>query len=131
MDLLISSSCHDTILAHAISSYPEEGCGLLIGKANRIVRMRPMTNISPNKRKKYLLDPLELIAVEDELTDEEIVGIYHSHPDHPSKPSETDLKMAWPNLSYVIVSVYNMEIQDIQCWKIDNDILKEEKLVKI
>jgi proteasome lid subunit RPN8/RPN11 len=94
------------------AAYPHETCGLLLGREEglrRVVaRVFPGRNLEAQRlRDRYVLDPRDFIAadVEASRVGEDILGVYHSHPDHPSQPSATDLERAQPVWSYVIVSV--------------------------
>lgn len=116
------------ISSHGEYTFPEECCGILIGEyeddqpiVKEIRRMRNTNKGSRNTR--YNMDPLELITLEKELDDKglEMLGIYHSHPNHPSRPSETDLKFAWPNLSYIVLSVQDGTAAKISSWRLDID----------
>jgi proteasome lid subunit RPN8/RPN11 len=93
-------------------SYPEECCGALVGRASEgqksVLMTRPFANGHANEReRRYYVGPdayreAEAWARQQGL---DVVGIYHSHPDHPARPSEFDREHAWPWYSYVIVSV--------------------------
>lgn len=94
-------------------SYPYECCGVLLGQVDgderRVQAIAPSANArtdSPQNR--YLIEPRELIRVQREAREQglDIIGFYHSHPDHPAQPSPTDLEEAhWLGCSYVITSV--------------------------
>ena len=51
----------------------------------------------------------------------ELLGFYHSHPDHPARPSETDLAQAWPNLTYIIIAVREGRPEDLRFWRLRED----------
>ncbi|MFP8955324.1 desampylase [Natrialbaceae archaeon A-CW3] len=96
----------------ARAAAPEECCGVLGGRfdanRSRVDSRYPTRNVATEPRREYRIDPEEQLAVFEELEDrgEEIVGFYHSHPRGPFAPSETDVAgAAWPNRSYVIVSL--------------------------
>ena len=101
---------------HAGRDYPHECCGFLVGGAGRrggqkrivIEEARPTENLNQERaRDRYEIDPRAFQRLQDSLkgTDQEVVGFYHSHPDHPSGPSITDLKRFWEGMIYVIVGV--------------------------
>ncbi len=95
------------IVAHAREGWPEEVCGLISGKDGAPVAVHRGRNISPTPRVAYELDH-ETLALLMQLEDEglELVGIYHSHPQGPEGPSETDVRLAYyPEAVYVIVSL--------------------------
>jgi proteasome lid subunit RPN8/RPN11 len=108
-------------------TYPEEACGLLVGRdlAEGVVVTRVVE--SPNVRKdrmrdRFEIDPQIRIAVERSLRDgpERLVGHFHSHPDHPARPSSTDLEMAFePNLIWLIVAVAEGRAVDINAYRLD------------
>lgn len=113
--LRISQDVLDQIRRHGEETYPHECCGVLLGQADaerdlreisRIVRAGNTRADSPQNR--YNIDPRELIAAQRLARErgEDIVGFYHSHPDHPARWSQTDFSEAhWYGCSYVITSV--------------------------
>lgn len=111
--LKISQSHYDALRRHGEETYPHECCGVLLGQMDgdtRIVtsvaRCGNTRDDSPHNR--YSIDPRELVRIQREARErgEDIVGFYHSHPDHPAKWSSTDLAEAhWIGCSYVITSV--------------------------
>ena len=110
--LKISPSDYDTIRRHGEETYPQECCGILIGTLEgdtRTVRGTiPCNNISDSPQTRYDIDPRELIRAQRDAHDRglDIVGFYHSHPDHPAQWSPTDLDQAhWIGCSYVIIGV--------------------------
>ena len=123
---------------HMESSYPNECCGLLIGTSDGQTRVahtfRKCRNLNTERaHDRYEMDPLCMLQAQREFESGpwDIVGIYHSHPDHPSRPSQTDTDRAWPNWSYIIVSVQKGTVASAQSWVL-NDVEKkfyEEPLV--
>jgi proteasome lid subunit RPN8/RPN11 len=111
--LKIEKSHYEALRRHGEETYPHECCGVLLGTMNgeqRIVtstaRCGNTRNDSPHNR--YHIDPRELVRIQREGRErgEDIVGFYHSHPDHPAQWSSTDLAEAhWFGCSYVITSV--------------------------
>jgi proteasome lid subunit RPN8/RPN11 len=113
--LKISYHLLNEIRRHGEETYPHECCGVLLGQADlqndvrevsRVVRASNTRADSPRNR--YNIDPRELIAAQKMAREagEDIVGFYHSHPDHPARWSQTDLAEAhWIGCSYVITSV--------------------------
>ncbi len=106
--------------------YPLEACGLLIGRMApdgwRIDEARAVANLSPERAAdRFQLDPNAYRATDRALrgTDREIVGIYHSHPDCPARPSPTDLEHAWEGLAYIIVSVCGGSTAELRCWALN------------
>jgi proteasome lid subunit RPN8/RPN11 len=114
--LKISDSAYAAVRQHGEETYPYECCGVLLGRfgddgtrtVTRVVRCGNTREDSPHNR--YNIDPKELIPIQREGRErgEDIVGFYHSHPDHPAQWSPTDLAEAhWIGCSYVITSVEN------------------------
>jgi proteasome lid subunit RPN8/RPN11 len=111
--LKIPQSHHDALRQHGEETYPNECCGVLLGRMDgdervvtSIARCGNTRDDSPHNR--YNIDPKELIRIQREGRErgEDIVGFYHSHPDHPPLWSPTDLAEAhWFGCSYVITSV--------------------------
>lgn len=112
--LKISETTYAALRHHGEETYPHECCGVLLGRfeddgsktVTRAVRCGNTREDSPQNR--YNIDPKELIHIQREGRErgEDIVGFYHSHPDHPAQWSQTDLAEAhWFGCSYVITSV--------------------------
>jgi len=112
--LRLSQSSFDQLRRHGEQTYPHECCGVLLGRfeddgAKTVTRVVPAGNTrddSPHNR--YNIDPKELIRIQREgrTQGEDVVGFYHSHPDHPAQWSQTDLAEAhWFDCSYVITGV--------------------------
>jgi proteasome lid subunit RPN8/RPN11 len=110
--LKISQSDYEKLRSEAERSYPHECCGILLGSVSNGVRIvthtvscENMSNDAPGRR--YSIDPHEIISAMKlaRTRGENVVGFYHSHPDHPAQPSATDLAEAhWLDCSYVITS---------------------------
>ena len=121
------------------ASFPNECCGLLIGTTDTdnnhtVYAFRTCKNLNQERaRDRYLIDPLEYRHAEQEFEKGpwDIIGIYHSHPDHPSRPSQTDTDRAWPVYSYVIISVQQGTVAGAQSWVLDESEKKfyEEPLL--
>ena len=116
MALRIGKSEWEQLRWHGEETYPYECCGVLVGQigddgmkeVQAIVRCQNQR--SDSLRNRYGIDPLQLVRVQREARecDQDIVGFYHSHPDHPARWSQTDLAEAhWTSCSYVITSVMN------------------------
>jgi proteasome lid subunit RPN8/RPN11 len=135
MSILLDENVRSAIARQAEKSYPEECCGFLLGRerpARRVLSIRPARNISTEmRRRRFVIDPLEYMSVERELRNQELelVGIYHSHPDHPAVASEHDQASALPWFSYVIASVSADGTGDIRSWRLDEQReFKEERV---
>jgi len=113
------------IEAHASETYPEESCGFLIGRATeprRVVEARRARNTATEeRRRRYTVDPLELLRADDAARARQLdlIGIYHSHPDHPAVPSEFDRSHAASWYTYVIVSVERGTPKEATAWTFD------------
>lgn len=124
-----SSDVLDAVRRHARETYPEECCGLLLGRPvdgqNDVVAARPVENRNENRRvDRYVIDPEDYRKIDREARGAglDVVGIYHSHPDHPAEPSSTDLKQAtFPGYTYVIVSVRDGQAADLTAWTLSPD----------
>jgi len=111
--LKFSQSIYAAIRRHGEETYPHECCGVLLGQMDGDVRIvtsaaRCGNTRSDSPQNRYNIDPKELVRIQREGRDrgEDIVGFYHSHPDHPAQWSQTDLAEAhWIGCSYVITSV--------------------------
>jgi proteasome lid subunit RPN8/RPN11 len=119
----IPASVLREIYDHTEASYPHECCGLMVGTLdgeNKMVHtFRKCRNLNTERaHDRYQMDPLCQLKTEREFADSpwSIIGIYHSHPDHPSRPSPTDLDAAHPVYSYVIVSVQKGTVAKAQSW---------------
>ncbi|MBI3111799.1 MAG: M67 family metallopeptidase [Ignavibacteriales bacterium] len=125
------------IKAHASATYPEECCGVLFGEegeSGKIVReILDIPNAKEeNRERRFLITPEEYRRSEQEAErlGLEVLGFYHSHPDHPARPSQFDLEHAMPWWSYVIVSVKKGMPADVTSWSLDDDRreFREEKI---
>jgi proteasome lid subunit RPN8/RPN11 len=120
------------------SAYPEEVAGLLLGVVNgacrRVVEILPLPNVREDaaRHNRYLLSPQDYLKGEQEAMHLglDVVGIFHSHPDHPSRPSEFDRQWAWPNFSYLITSVMKRKAIESRSWRLAEDRSKflEERI---
>jgi proteasome lid subunit RPN8/RPN11 len=131
--LTLGPGVADAIQSHGRETYPHECCGALLGKdgvANATVPLPNTTEEGPRRR--FLVRPGDYQQAERAAADagRELLGFYHSHPDHPARPSQYDLDHAWPSFSYVIVSVLTGEPGDLRSWtlKDDRSALEEETL---
>ena len=114
---------------HGVRAYPDECCGILLGRdddGRRVVeRVRPTENVFEDvteRRHRFSIDPLELLRAESDSSGGSLVvlGFYHSHPDHAARPSEFDRSRAWPFYSYVIVSIQSRQAVDMTSWVLDD-----------
>lgn len=129
MKLSMPGSILKRIEQHAIASYPHEGAGVLLGTVRSglvvIENLLPMENTFEEslRNRRYQIDAqsmmqAELAAEEQEL---EVVGIFHSHPDHPARPSEYDREHSLPWYAYIITSVNNGIAGESRAWRLRDD----------
>ncbi|NEU80414.1 M67 family metallopeptidase [Nostoc sp. UIC 10630] len=129
-----------TIRAHAESTYPEECCGIILGylasEGKIVVEVMPTENAwnteagaefsgertAESKRRQYAIAPEVMLKTQKEARNRSlnIVGIFHSHPDHPAIPSECDRLYAWQGYSYIIVTVQNGKAGELKSWSLDD-----------
>ena len=115
----------EQIHKHMEETYPHECCGLIIGtpgdkKAAEV--FRPCRNLNEERAEdRYELDPKDMLLAEREFEEGpwDIIGIYHSHPDHQSKPSKVDTDRAWAGYSYIIGSVSDGGVESLQSWELN------------
>lgn len=127
------------IRQHAESTFPEECCGAMLGRdledgTREVVALHAVDNTKDeNRERRYLIPPREVLAAEKAAREQglDVVGIYHSHPNHPSRPSEFDREHAMPFWSYVIVSCMDGKSDALQSWRLreDRSLFDEEDLV--
>ena len=120
------------------AGYPHETCGLLIGQANidnpihvqvhHATQAKNLNHDRPHDR--FELDPADFITADTTARAENlsIIGIWHSHPDHPAKPSQTDRDAAWEGWSYLIAAVEAHGVTDMRSWRLQSDKFIEEDI---
>ena len=129
MKLSISQELLNKIRDHGESSYPDEGAGLLLGSAENdhhvVESILPLNNAreASARHHRYLITAEDMLHGEEVAAerDQSIVGIFHSHPDHPDQPSEYDRENAIPWYSYLITSVRNGQAQGSKSWRLADD----------
>lgn len=121
--------------ARAREHYPHEACGLLVGRCGEhgvlVTRAEEARNLAVDRlADRYRLDPDDFRAADEAARRDglDIVGIWHSHPDHPARPSATDLRAAWPGYSYLIVSVSAAGITERRSWRLDGKTFIEQEI---
>ena len=124
MALRLDAQVFAAIRAHGSETYPNECCGALIGRDGAVSETLALPNMTDEgPRTRFRVTPNDYRAAErraDELG-AELLGFYHSHPDHPAKPSQYDLDHAWPFFLYVIVSVRDGVSGDMTAWRLRED----------
>ncbi|GDX79545.1 hypothetical protein LBMAG42_13560 [Deltaproteobacteria bacterium] len=126
MALILDPGVLERLHAHATEGYPFEVVGLLAGSRaeHRVTRIVPLVNErADSPRNRYSVNGLVVLRAEEALIAEgfDVLGTYHSHPDHPSRWSDFDRDHALPNLSYIIVSVSNGHVATTQSWRLRED----------
>ena len=109
---------------HLESGYPNEACGVMLGKHGVVTEIASADNErTDSARNRYLIDPLAYMKIERGADQRglEVLGIYHSHPDVAAWPSQFDLDHAWPNFSYLIVSVVKGKAVESNSWRLRDD----------
>jgi proteasome lid subunit RPN8/RPN11 len=120
----ISKALLAQIHAHLEAGYPNEACGVMLGRSGAITEVVSTDNTrSDSARNRYLIDPLAYMKIERDADKRglQVLGIYHSHPDVAARPSQFDLDHAWPNLSYLIVSVVKGKVVESNSWLLRED----------
>ena len=129
MALELSQDILDQIHAHGEAAYPEEGAGFLLGRASgerrQVTALLELANAREDaaRHNRYLLTPLDYLRGEAEATrlGLDVLGVFHSHPDHPDRPSEFDREWAMPWFSYVITSVQSGQAVESRSWRLAED----------
>jgi proteasome lid subunit RPN8/RPN11 len=114
----------EEIRRHAAETYPDECCGALIASAGRIVEAFRLPNTTAaGARRRFRISPADYRLAEQRAQENDgaLAGFYHSHPDHPARPSPHDLEQAWPNFTYVIVAVAAGVPGEITSWRLRDD----------
>lgn len=129
----ISGQLAERIRAHGAEAYPHECCGALLGRDSQatdpnvmreVLALLPLVNRRDDSPRNRFAVTAEDVLEADRAAQQqglEIIGWYHSHPDHPARPSQYDQDHAWPWYSYIIVSVQNGAPQDMTSWRLNDD----------
>lgn len=118
----LAQTAEAAIRQHGRVGYPHEVCGILLGRLGLpllVLEAIPCVNANTERAAdRYLLEPKEQLQVEKDARARglDVVGYYHSHPDHPSKASETDRAQSWESLLYLILAVENSRDTSLQGW---------------
>jgi len=125
----------DRIDSWVVAAYPHEACGLLIGTrrpddgGSDVVDAFHARNLNEERPgDRYQLDPVDHFAAEGQARAAglEVIGVWHSHPDHPAQPSETDRSAAWEGWSYLIMSVTPEGVTETRSWRLRGEAFIEE-----
>lgn len=155
MPLILQSNHLQTMTTHAEKAYPEECCGLLLGIPDEecdrrtVHEIQPLTNdwsedVNPfvdhdrpahavSKRNRFWVDPQALMVAQRYGRDRGwiILGVYHSHPDHPAVPSERDRELAWSGYSYPILSVTEGQVTALHSWRLTEESQFQEEAIVV
>lgn len=124
MALTLEPGIAEAIRAHGVETYPNECCGALYGKDKVVTATFALPNTTEEgPRRRFLVRPQDYREAERRAAElgAELLGFYHSHPDHPARPSQYDLDHAWPFFSYIIVSVRAGVSEDMTSWLLRDD----------
>jgi len=133
MGLVLEPGVGDAIRAHGAETYPNECCGALYGRDGVVSATYALPNTTEEgPRRRFLVRPQDYREAERRATQlgAELLGFYHSHPDHPARPSQYDLDHAWPFFSYIIVAVRGGAPEDMTSWRLreDRSVFDQEAL---
>jgi proteasome lid subunit RPN8/RPN11 len=124
MALNLQDGVAQSIRQHGTETYPDECCGALFGRNGAVVATFALPNTTEEgPRRRFLVRPQDYREAERRAGELglELLGFYHSHPDHPARPSQYDLDHAWPVFSYIIVSVRAGVPEDMTSWVLRDD----------
>ncbi len=126
--LRLSAELAEQVYRHAAAAYPHECCGALLGRdgegAREVAALLPLPNRREDSpRNRFVLFAEDVREAERAAQQRglELLGWYHSHPDHPARPSEYDREHAWPWYSYVIVSSGARQPRELTSWRLAAD----------
>jgi proteasome lid subunit RPN8/RPN11 len=141
MGLAITSEDLEQISRHCEDQYPLEGCGILIGCRDGEYKTVLDLLLTDNdyqegmRNRRYTIPPEQLLQGElrAEERDLKVIGYFHSHPDHPARPSVHDFELAWPEYSYLILSIENGATAELRSWRLrpDRTGFDEEEIQRI
>ena len=123
--LEIAQEVLSQIHKHGEDAYPEEGAGFLLGNEGKVQQIFPLPNSREDaaRHNRYLITPEDYLKAE--LTADRLglslIGVFHSHPDHPNRPSEFDREWAQPYFSYIITSVQSGKALESLSWRLAED----------
>lgn len=122
--LVLRPAVDGAIRAHGRETFPHECCGALLGRDGVVSEAHALPNTTEEgPRRRFLVRPGDYRGAEQRAreTGLELLGFYHSHPDHPARPSQYDLDHAWPSFSYVIVSIMAGTDALLTSWRLKED----------
>jgi proteasome lid subunit RPN8/RPN11 len=136
MPLILQAEADKTMRSHALTDFPDECCGFFYGhdtsEGRQVLLAVPVQNSKDgDKRRRFEISPFDYMKAEGFALKHNIslLGVYHSHPQHPAIPSEHDLLQAMPFFSYIILSVMDGNIDHIRSWKLNDEGTFEEESI--
>ncbi len=133
--LTLTPAIRAHIEAHAVEAYPHEACGVIVGRADGSTREGVSAHRTGNlnterAHDRFTLNPKDYMRIDRQAREQglDIIGIYHSHPDHPAQPSETDRQQAWEGYSYVIVAVKTGKVADFLSFELRGEQFAPEEV---
>jgi proteasome lid subunit RPN8/RPN11 len=120
----VTAAVDQAVRRHGEETYPHECCGALIGAAGHATATVALPNTTEEgPRRRFMVRPSDYRLAEQRATElgGELLGFYHSHPDHPSRPSQYDLDHAWPTFAYIIISVAGAKAEVMSVWFLKED----------
>ena len=120
----ISETIEQGIRRHGQETYPHECCGALVGRGGEVIDLVPLPNTTEERpRRRFLVRAGDYRQAEQRATElgVELLGFYHSHPDHPARPSQYDLDHAWPTFAYIIVAIAQGAAAAMTVWFLKDD----------
>ncbi len=136
-DVVLTPDAARVIFDHAVEAFPNECCGFLYGREDgptRIVSLAvPVANVKEgDQRRRFEISPLDYMRAEQYALENQtqLLGVYHSHPNHPAIASEHDRRQALPYFSYLIVSVRESGVEDVKSWRLQEEqrVFQEESV---
>ena len=122
--LTMTSGVDAAIRIHGQQTYPHECCGALVGRDGFVTAVVALPNTTDEgPRRRFMVRPSDYQLAERRATElgGELLGFYHSHPDHPARPSQYDLDHAWPTFAYIIVAVADGAATEMTVWYLLED----------
>jgi proteasome lid subunit RPN8/RPN11 len=136
--IIIEPPIRQLLIEDAVNTFPDECCGFLFGREETdgtrvVIDILVVDNSKEgDKRRRFEISPLDYMTAEQHALDHDwtLLGVYHSHPNHPAIPSEHDRVAAQPYFSYLIISVLNNEIITLRSWLLNEEQqFEEEKII--
>ena len=122
--LNVTSAVDQAIRRHGQETYPHECCGAMVGRGDQVIDVVALPNTTEEgPRRRFLVRASDYREAEQRAAElgADLLGFYHSHPDHPARPSQYDLDHAWPTFAYVIVAVAAGAAGDMTVWYLKDD----------